>query len=414
MNDIAIVGGGPAGMAAALEAARHGYEVVLVAPSGTFLETDERTTAVMMPGIRLLQELGAWPELADEATPMRTMRLVDGTSRLVRAPTVTFQAHEIDEEAFGYNIVNRVLNAALQHAIDASPRIRVVDAMAETVSFGPDAAKLALSDGETLQSSLIVAADGVKSLMRETAGIGTRTWNYPQTAIVLTFAHGRDHHFVSTEFHRETGPFAQVPMRGGKRSSLVWVERPQEAERIATLDSETLAGMIERKMQSMLGAVSDVSRPQCWPLSGMIANRFGAERLMLIGQAAHIFPPIGAQGLNLSLRDIADLGKCLESAGADPGAVAVTSRYDRMRRLDVTTRTGTVDLLNRSLLTGFLPVQLARAVGLGLLAAMPPLRHIAMREGLAPGAGLRSMFSRPLREIDRVAAGRSSWRTEAR
>lgn len=406
-SDIVVVGGGPAGMAAALEAARHGYDVVLAAPTGTFIETDDRTTALMMPGIRMLQELGAWPDLDEDATPMRTMRIIDGTHRLVRAPTVTFQADEVGEEAFGYNIVNRALNAALQHAIEQSPSIRVVDSMASSASFGPDEAKIVLANGETLQTRLIVAADGVKSLIREAAGIGTRNWSYPQTAIVLTFEHSRDHNFTSTEFHRETGPFAQVPMRG-KRSSLVWVEPPAEAERIAALDTGTLAGMIERNMQSMLGKVSNVSKPQCWPLSGMIAHRFGAERLMLAGQAAHIFPPIGAQGLNLSLRDISDLGKCLASAGIDPGAAGVTARYDRMRRADVTTRTGTVDILNRSLLTGFLPVQLARAVGLGMLAAIPPLRNIAMREGMAPGAGIRSLFSRPLRERDRAEAGRSS------
>jgi 2-octaprenyl-6-methoxyphenol hydroxylase len=340
-SDIVVVGGGPAGMAAALEAARHGYDVVLAAPSGTFIESDDRTTALMMPGIRMLQELGAWPELDEDATPMRTMRIIDGTRRLVRAPTVTFEADEIEEDAFGYNIVNRALNAALQHAIEQTPSIRVVDSMASSASFGAEEAKIVLANGETLQTKLIIAADGVKSLIREAAGIGTRTWSYPQTAIVLTFEHSRDHNFTSTEFHRETGPFAQVPMRG-RRSSLVWVEPPAEAERIVSLDTETLAGMIERNMQSMLGKVSNVSKPQCWPLSGMIAHRFGGERLMLAGQAAHVFPPIGAQGLNLSLRDIADLGRCLATAGSDPGSAGChrALRQDAPRRRDVADRHG--------------------------------------------------------------------------
>jgi len=406
-SDIVVVGGGPAGMAAALQAAKSGYSVTLVAPTGTFLDSDDRTTALMMPGTNLLADLGAWEHIEADATPMTTMRLIDATRRLVRAPTVTFEAHEIDQPAFGYNIVNRTLNAGLLKTVEAEPVIRIVDSMASSASWGPDHATVTLANGETLQAKLVVASDGVNSILRESASIGTRRWGYPQTAIVLTFEHSRDHGFVSTEFHTERGPFAQVPMKG-KRSSLVWVETPAEAKRIASLDGDTLARMIEERMQSMLGKVSNVSRPQCWPLSGMIAHRFAAERLVLIGQTAHIFPPIGAQGLNLSMRDIADLGKCLERAGGDPGAPTVTARYDRMRRADVTTRTGTVDMLNRSLLTGFLPVQIARAVGLGMLAAIPPLRNIAMREGMAPGAGFKSLLSRPFRERDRPEASHSS------
>jgi 2-octaprenyl-6-methoxyphenol hydroxylase len=406
-TDIVIVGGGPAGMAAALECASHGFSVVLVAPADASGGGDDRTTALMLPAVRMLSGFGAWQAIELQAAPLKTMRIVDGSQRLVRAPTVTFEASEISESAFGYNITNRALNGALAEALNGTPAITRIDAMASSATFNTEQAVIALTNGETVGAKLAVGADGVHSVVREASGIGARSWAYPQTAVVLAFDHSREHGFASNEFHTETGPFTQVPMMG-KRSSLVWVLDPGEAQRIARLDAEELAKMIEHRMGSMLGRVENVSKPQCWPLSGMVAHQFAGERLALAGQAAHVFPPIGAQGLNLGLRDVADLGICIASAGGDPGASAVTRRYDRIRRADITSRTGAVDLLNRSLLTDLLPVQFARAAGLGVLAAVPPLRGLMMREGMEPGSGFRALFSRGLREKDQAGADRSS------
>jgi 2-octaprenyl-6-methoxyphenol hydroxylase len=392
-TDILVVGAGPAAMVAALESASHEFSVTLVAPTGTFTESDARTTALMMPAIGTLDRFGVWETLKPKSAPLKAMRIIDATGRLVRAPTVTFEAGEIGEEAFGYNIANHDLNAALSRTIEDSDRITRIDAMASAAAFFDEKATVTLSDGDIMDARLVVAADGVNSVIRKSAGIGARTWSYPQTAIVLTFAHTREHGHISTEFHTGTGPFTVVPMTGS-RSSLVWVVEPGEAERIAALDPDDLAMKIERRMESMLGRISDVTKPQSWPLSGMIAHRFGAKRLMLAGHAAHAFPPIGAQGLNLGMRDVADLGRCLAATGSDPGPAAATNRYDRLRRADVTSRTGAVDLLNRSLLTGFLPVQCARAVGMGVLSSVPPLRSLFMREGMQPGSGFRSLFDR--------------------
>jgi 2-octaprenyl-6-methoxyphenol hydroxylase len=402
-------------MAAALEAASHGYSVALAAPEASTGKDDRRTTALMMPAVRMLGDFEVWPTLAGHATPLRTMRLIDGSSRLMRAPTVSFTAGEIDEDAFGYNIANSDLNGALLDAVAATPAITVVPAMASSATFGDDGCTVALSDGQTLDARLAVAADGINSLIREAAGIGVRRWSYPQTAVVLTFAHTRSHEFISTEFHTETGPFTTVPMQGN-RSSLVWVLQPDEAERVSTLDREDIAALVEKRMDSMLGAISEISTPQCWPLSGMIAHRFAGRRMMLVGQAAHVFPPIGAQGLNLGFRDIEDLGTCLAAAPADPGSAGVTARYHRMRGADILTRTGAVDLLNRSLLTDFLPVQFARAAGIALLSAVSPLRSLAMREGMAPGSGLRTIFGRrkPLTETGPEADGPASSQSAAR
>lgn len=406
--DILVAGGGPAGMAAALVAASRGYDVRLAAPAAPAGGRDERTTALMAPAVDFLDHLGVWEHVEPEAAPLKTLRIIDASKRLFRGPTVSFDAEEIGETAFGYNIANSVLNTALTNAVDAAPSIRRAEALVSSASFGGDNAGVVLMDGEKIEASLVVAADGVNSLMREAAGIGARRWSYPQSAVVLAFDHTRPHNFVSTEFHTPSGPFTLVPMQGN-RSSLVWVVKPEEADRIRLLEGEALAREIETRMESMLGKVSNVSTPQVWPLSGMIAHRLAARRVVLVGQSGHMFPPIGAQGLNLGLRDVADLGRSLSSAGSDPGALSITARYDSLRRLDVVSRTGAVDLLNRSLLTDFLPVQMARAAGLSVLGGFRPLRDFMMREGIRPGTGLRGMFRLPsLKGRDRAAEDRWS------
>ncbi len=389
--DIVIAGGGPTGLCAALVAARKGFSVIVLAPSGSHLESDARTTALMVPAIELLKELGVWPDVASHSAPLRTLRIIDDTKRLLRAPTVDFHASEIDEEAFGYNIPNKVLNAALEKSVK-SASIELLDAMASGVSFAADKARVVLSDGAEIDAELVVGADGAQSVVRKASGIDVRHWKYDQTACVMAFDHSRNHEDISTEFHTPFGPFTQVPLPGN-RSSLVWVMRHQDAEALRDLDEKSLAQRIEQQMHSMLGKISNVTRPQAWPLSSSIAHKFSARRAILVGQAAHVFPPIGAQGLNLGFRDIADLGEALEKSADDAGSTNVTSHYNRHRLADVYLRTGAVDALNRSLLSGFLPLQAGRAIGMGVLKNVAPLRNLVMREGIMPGSSLKRKAS---------------------
>lgn len=391
--DIVVVGAGPTGMAASLEAARAGWTVVFVAPSGTHVDDDGRTTAVMTPGIALLERLGIWEELADKTAPLETLRIIDATDRLLRAPTVDFRASEVGEAAFGHNIRNSDLNAALARAVARNEAITTIDTMAAAADFGSDRVTVTCENGDTITARLAVAADGVNSLLRRAAAIEQRQWSYPQTAIVLTFRHSRAHHYTSSEFHTPQGPFTQVPLPGDE-SSLVWVMRPEQAEQMLTLDADTLATEVEKRMTSMLGRIEITSKAQAWPLSTKIAHTFSGERLVLVGHAAHAFPPIGAQGLNLGLRDIEDLGAALGHASGDPGAQAVTHQYHKARRADIWSRTAAVDLLNRSLLTNLLPVQAIRASGMSLLKHLPPLRSLMMREGMRPGSALKSPLER--------------------
>ena len=375
--DILVVGAGPAGLAAALELAGLGYDVLTVAPARP---ADERTSALLAGSIAFLDRLGVWERAKASAAPMRSLRLVDATGRLIRAPEVTFHAAEIGLDAFGWNIANTALTDALE-AVFAERGLRRLDAAVAHVAGEAGQAVATLSDGGTVSAKLVVAADGRRSKVRESVGIGVGAWRYDQAALVVNLRHTRPHEDTSTEFHTEAGPFTLVPLPG-LRSSLVWVSRPADAESRMALSDDALAAEIETRSASLLGATSLDGRRQVFPLSGMNAARFAAGRAVLVGEAGHLFPPIGAQGLNLGYRDVADLGTVLAGRPADPGAADRLAAYDRARRADVLTRTAAVDALNRTLLTGFLPVQGLRGLGLFLLDRVPALRRALMRQGV--------------------------------
>ena len=380
--DIAVVGGGLAGSVAALAAVAEGWTVAFIAPPPP--RQDGRTTALLSESIDLLERLGIWPEVRAVSAPLRTMRILDGTSRLFRAPPVSFRSTEIDLDAFGYNIPNQPLFDALQAATLHADRIdRFESPLVSAVQSASDI-HLALEDGTRVTALAALAADGRGSKLREAVGIRVKTWSYPQTALVMNFSHRIAHADTSTEFHTEQGPFTQVPLPGN-RSSLVWAVRPDQVDGVLALPRDALNREVETRMNSILGAVEVEGDIQAWPLSSLIADSFGAGRTMLVGETGHAFPPIGAQGLNLGLRDIMQAIRALKEAGGPEQAPRAVSAFNRQRRLDVTSRTAGVDLLNRALLSSFLPMQALRAGGLAALSAIPPLRLLAMREGMTPG-----------------------------
>jgi 2-octaprenyl-6-methoxyphenol hydroxylase len=383
--EVAIVGGGPAGLTAAIALAEAGIETALIARRPA---ADQRTTALLSGSVTALETLGVWAGCGAQAAPLRVMRIVDATSRLVRAPEVRFAASEIGLEAFGHNIENRHLLAALDARAQTLPSLTRIEDDARAVETNDSGATVTLNSGARVAARLIIGADGRHSLCRTAAGIESDGHAYPQTALTFNLTHARQHQDISTEFHTESGPFTLVPLPGD-RSSLVWVVEPAGAERIAALDDAALNDEIEQRSHSILGKIVVEPGRGVFPLAVETVRCFGQNRIALIGEAAHVIPPIGAQGLNLGLRDAACIGELVVSArrdGGDVGASDLLARYDRLRRADVKSRTVAVDLLNRTLLSDFLPVQSARGLALYLIDRIGPLRRAVLREGVAPAA----------------------------
>lgn len=397
-NTIIVAGAGPAGMIAALALARAGFAVTLAGPE--IGAGDRRTTALMVPALEFLDSLGVGEDIRALGAPLATMRIVDATKRLIRSPVVTFRAVEIGEAHFGLNLPNVGLNAALAKAVAAEPGIARKQSGVAAWTLGQEGIEAILETGETIAASFAVGADGRNSQARQAAGIAVSGRALPQSALVLTFAHSRPHGSVSTEFHTENGPFTQVPLPGD-RSSLVWVTSPANAKRLLALSDKELSAEVETGLQSTLGRVTVEPGRQVYPLTASTPRRFAQNRVALVGEAAHVFPPIGAQGLNLGIRDVTDLVEIASQFYDDPGCETALRAFDAKRRPDILARTTAVNLLNRSLLSDLLPAQLARSAGIGALGALAPLRALFMREGLRPGSGLRHAVSELREQVRR-------------
>ncbi|WFU13553.1 UbiH/UbiF family hydroxylase [Bradyrhizobium sp. CB3481] len=382
--DAAVIGGGPAGLTAAVALAVTGAKTALLARRLPY--ADNRTTALLGASTDLLERLDVWPRCRDKAAALRTMRLVDDTGRLIRAPEVHFSSEEIGLEQFGYNIDNRSLMVALkERAAELSNLIRFDD---EAITIDPqdELVTVNTSKGAPLAARLVIGADGRQSPSRKAAGIGISRRDLHQSALTFNVSHSRSHNGISTEFHTAQGPCVFVPLPGN-RCSVVWVASTSEAERRMSLSDDELSEAAEKQSHSILGRIQVEAGRNLFPLTIERPDQFASHRVALVGESAHVVPPIGAQGLNMGLRDAADIadiaGEAL-SRGEDPGSSSVLARYRSARRADVASRLIAIDVANRSLLSDFVGLQSLRAVGMHLLGSFGPLRRLAMREGLAP------------------------------
>ncbi|KKB79735.1 hypothetical protein VW35_04290 [Devosia soli] len=381
--DIIVVGGGLAGLAAAVSTARAGYSVIHLAPNAP---SDRRTSALMMPSVNFLVSSGLIEEPAEHGHPLTAIRIIDATNRLIRAPETLFDAREAGLPAFGWNFANARLLERFQAAAPSNgliTRYESVTAYCREDGIGV----VTLSDGSTVGAPLVVGADGKKSLIRAQARIAAREHNFEEAALVCDLELSRSIGSTSIELHYPHGPFTLVPA-GGKRANLVWIDEGKVLRDAQASGPEALLSTFQQKSQNLFGALKLASPSVVFPLSVLSVAQAGSGGTVLVGESAHAFPPIGAQGLNLGLRDVADLVASL--AAADKTALdwpdQVSADYSDRRAGDLA-RTGTVvDALFRSLLAEMLPTQMMRAGGLWALKLLPPLR----RQAFSLGMGKRS------------------------
>jgi 2-octaprenyl-6-methoxyphenol hydroxylase len=387
--DVLIAGAGLAGLAAALGFARAGFDVVCCG-------ADERagrgrTVALLDRSVSYLRSLGLSAPLGAQGAPMRALRLIDDTGALFPQRPVEFHSSEIGLDAFGWNIENDLMAGALGAEIARCSGVERITLGVAHYDFSAGPVSVRLEDGRTLSARLVVGADGRASPARRAAGLEARMHRYPQSALTALIAHRLPHRDFSTEFHTRGGPFTLVPLPANEtaphRSSLVWMMSEGQARRREALDDEALSREIEGQARSILGAMRIEGERGVFPMARHIVPKIAAPRLALVGDAAHLLPPIGAQGLNLGLRDveaIVGIARTARDGGQDIGRPEVVCEYERARRPDIALRTGLVDGLNRALLARFAPVHFARGGGLAALGAIGPLRRFVMREGIAP------------------------------
>ena len=381
--DIAVVGAGLTGCAAALAFARRGLGVGLI---GTAMPPDWRTTALLAPSVIFLRRLGLWAGLEAHAAPLRSIRIIDATQRLIRAPEIVFDAGEIGLDAFGHNVENRHLHTQLAAHLATQKTIRHLASPLERIETGKNATILVLQDGCRLSARLVVGADGRNSRLRALLGIDTRRRALAERALVANFVHQGAHGNQSVEFHHENGPLTLVPLREN-RSALVWIDSAAHIEHLTRLSKPELSDEVTRRSGRLYGDMKLDGPLQDFALVSMVARRLAAGRSVLAGEAAHCFPPIGAQGLNLGFRDIAvlyDLVTDAHDTGTDIAAPSQLGAWERARRIDIEARTAAVDVLLRSLTSRFPAIHALRGGTFALAGRMPLFRHAMMRAGLAP------------------------------
>jgi 2-octaprenyl-6-methoxyphenol hydroxylase len=396
-TEILIAGGGFAGLALALalrQALGPRFAVTLVDPALAHGE-DPRASAIAAAPRRMFEALGVWAAVAPHAQAILDMVITDSrVDDAARPVFLTFEGEIEPGEPFAHMIENARLVVELAARAAAAGVTLVSQPVKDFTAAGANVT-VDLGDGSTWAAKLLVAADGGRSRLRERAGIAVHGWSYGQSAIVTTVAHERDHHGRAEEHFLPGGPFAILPLRDN-RSSIVWTEHAADAERFVALPDPAFRDELEKRFGLHLGDVALAGPRRAYPVGLWVARSFIAERMALVGDAAHVIHPIAGQGLNMGLRDVAALAEAVVDAarlGLDAGDATVLERYQRWRRFDTMTMSVSTDVLNRLFSNKSDALRLFRDIGLGLVDRLPPLKRMFMREA----AGLSGAVPKLLR-----------------
>lgn len=392
-TNVFIVGGGIAGLTLAILLGQSGLDVI-IAERGEFKEPkghNGRTAALMGTSIEVIKNCGIWSDLKNIVSPLQTMRIIDDSNPNIAPVQVDFKSQEIGIDCFGYNIPNDQLRYILSEKAQETDNVTLLSKVSlKDYQVQENFTAVILEDGSQINADLIVGADGKMSKVRSIANIKTQEHDYKQLAITCLMSHSQPHNNTSTEHHRTGGPFTMVPMPDGADgrhiSSIVWVEKIKDGEGYMNLDKEAFEEALQIRTKGSLGEVKLESTPECWPLKGLVAKELVAPRVALIAEAAHALSPIGAQGLNLSLRDVRSLHDVLVSAaqvGSDIGAAGTLEQYERSRRIDVSTRFKGVNFYSEIVANNISALRGIRRLGLKSVNTIPPLKEFAMRQGLA-------------------------------
>lgn len=391
-TDILISGGGIAGLTAAAAFGTAGFDVVCVDPARPITQrdvdgSDMRSTAFLQPARDLLMVSGLWDRLAPFAAPLEIMRIVDaGGETLEPRVTRDFNAADLSDLPFGWNLPNWLLRREMVARLADLPNVDFRPGTATTTLFTRQTeARVSLSDGSRIRAKLVIAADGRNSPMRNAAGIAVDTMRYGQKALAFAVTHPVPHNNVSTEIHRTGGPFTLVPLpdHGGLPSSaVVWMEQGTKAVALSKLSVTDFETEMSARSCHLFGPLSLASQRTLWPIISQKAQRLSGQRIALIAEAAHVVPPIGAQGLNMSLGDMRCLLDLALARPDDLGDKTMLDAYHKARHADIALRVKGIDLLNRASMVSAQPLRDARAAGLNALYAMAPVRKTLMQMGL--------------------------------
>jgi 2-octaprenyl-6-methoxyphenol hydroxylase len=387
-TDLIIVGGGLNGPALALAASNAGFSVTIVdalpAATRSLRDFDGRSYALALTSKRLLQGIGIWPDVADHAQPMLEIKVTDGRAGEGAAPWMMHFDHaEIEEGPMGYLVEDRHLRAAFLAAMDASDLITQIDATRVVAQdVGADGVTVTLDNGDTIKGGLLIGSDGRGSGTGARAGIKRIGWGYDQTAVVCAVEHDKPHAGIAHQFFMPNGPLAILPLTGN-RSSIVWSETTQCATHLMTLGDAAFLDELRPAFGSFLGQIGLTGARFTYPLGLTLAQTFIADRVALIGDAAHGVHPIAGQGLNAGLRDVAALAQVLTEArarGEDIGGAQTLARYQEWRRFDTTTLALATDTFNRLFSNDNPLLRAARDIGMAAINAAPTLRRGFIRE----------------------------------